>query len=113
MNWTVFLPYLLVMAGVTYLIRMLPLTLFRKQIRSRFIRSFLYYIPYAVLTAMTVPGILYSTGFGSTYPEGLWTALAGTAAAVILGWRSKSLLTVAIGACLAAAAAQGLFLLIR
>ena len=112
MSWQIFLPHLLVMALVTYLIRMLPLTLFRRAIKSRFIRSFLYYIPYAVLAAMTFPGIFYSTGYSADNPQGLWTALAGTAAAVVLGWRGKSLLTVAIGACLTAAAAQGLFLLL-
>ncbi|MBQ8884730.1 MAG: AzlD domain-containing protein, partial [Oscillospiraceae bacterium] len=54
--------YILVMAGVTYLIRMLPFTLFRKKIKSKFLQSFLYYIPYAVLSAMTIPAIFYSTG---------------------------------------------------
>ena len=57
MDWSRFLTYLLVMAGVTYLIRMLPFTLFRRQIRSRFLRSLLYYLPYAVLSAMTIPAI--------------------------------------------------------
>ena len=51
--------YVAVMAGVTYLIRMLPLTLFRKEIKSKFFRRFLYYIPYAVLSAMTIPAIFY------------------------------------------------------
>ena len=105
MNWNVFLPYLLVTAGVTYLIRMLPLTVFRREIKSRFIRSFLAYIPYAVLGAMTFPEVLYSTG-------DLRTAAAGVAVAVILAWRGKGLLTVAIAACLAVAAAQGLMLLL-
>ena len=112
MSWTVYLPYLAVMAVVTYLIRMLPLALFRRPIRSRFIRSFLYYVPYAVLSAMTFPAILYSTGFDPGYTQGLWTALAGTAVAVFLGWRKKSLLTVAVAACLAVAAAQALLMLI-
>ena len=70
MSAEAFYPYLLVMAGVTYLIRMLPLTVFRREIRSPFLRSFLYYVPYAVLGAMTVPDIFYATG-------SLWTALAG------------------------------------
>ena len=112
MSWSAFLPCLLVMALVTYLIRMLPLTLFRREIKSRFIRSFLHYIPYAVLAAMTFPGIFYSTGFSADNPGALWTALAGTATAVILGWRGKSLLTVAIGACLTVAAAQVIFCLV-
>ena len=75
MSAEAFYPYLLVMAGVTYLIRMLPLTVFRREIRSPFLRSFLYYVPYAVLGAMTVPDIFYATG-------NLWTALAGLAAGV-------------------------------
>ena len=105
MSWRAFLPYVAVMAAVTYLIRMLPLTVFRKEIRSRFIRSFLAYIPYAVLGAMTFPEVLYSTG-------DLRTAAVGVAAAVILAWRGKSLLTVAVAACAAVAAAQGVLLLL-
>ena len=99
MSWTQFLPYLLVMAGVTYLIRMLPLTVFRKEIKSRFVMSFLHYVPYAVLGAMTIPDVLYSTG-------NMGTALVGLAVAVVFAWRGKSLLTVAIAACVAVAAAQ-------
>ena len=105
MKWNVFLPYLAVMAGVTYLIRMLPLTVWRRPIRSRFVRSFLTYIPFAVLGAMTFPEVLYSTG-------DLRTAAAGIVTAVILAWRGKSLLTVAIAACAAVAAAQALLLLV-
>ena len=103
-DWSVFLPYLAVMAVVTYLIRMLPLTVFRKEIKSRFVQSFLTYIPYAVLGAMTFPDVMYSTG-------NIWTAAAGVVVAVILAWRGKSLLTVALAACCAVAAAQGLLLL--
>ena len=58
MSWTNFFPYLIVMAGVTYLIRMLPMTVFRREIKSVFVRSFLYYVPYAVLGAMTFPDVL-------------------------------------------------------
>lgn len=103
MSWTTFLPYLIVMAAVTYLIRMLPLTVFRKEIKSRLVRSFLHYVPYAVLGAMTFPDVLYATG-------SLWTALCGLIVAVVMAWRGKSLLSVAIGACLAVAAAQGVML---
>ena len=95
MSWSYFLPYVLVMAVVTYLIRMLPLVVFRKPIRSRFIRSFLYYVPYAVLSAMTFPAILYATG-------SLPSACAALAIALILAWMEKSLLTVAIFASAAA-----------
>ncbi|MBQ8313423.1 MAG: AzlD domain-containing protein [Clostridia bacterium] len=105
MSWSSFFPYLLVMAGVTYLIRMLPLTVFRKEIKSVFVKSFLHYVPYAVLGAMTFPDVLYSTG-------SLWTALVGLVVAIIMAWRGRSLLSVAIGACLAVAAAQAVMLLL-
>ena len=104
MSWSAFLPYVAVMAVVTYLIRMLPLTVYRRPVRSRFVQSFLTYIPYAVLGAMTFPDVLYATG-------DLRTAAAGVTVAVILAWRGKSLLTVAIAACAAVAAAQGILLL--
>lgn len=83
--------YIAVMAGVTYIIRMLPFTFFRKKIKSRFVRSFLYYIPYAVLSAMTIPAIFYSTG-------SVLTAAAGTAAAVILAYFDLPLIVVALSA---------------
>ncbi len=105
MSWRSFLPYLAVMAAVTYLVRMLPLTAFRRPIRSRFVQSFLTYIPYAVLGAMTFPDVLYSTG-------DLRTAAVGVVVAVLLAWRGKSLLTVALAACAAVAAAQGFLLLL-
>ena len=105
MSWADYFPYLIVMDGVTYLIRMLPLTVFRREIHSVFVKSFLHYVPYAVLGAMTFPDVLYSTG-------SLWTALAGLIVAVIMAWRGRSLLTVAIGACLTVAAAQAVMLLL-
>lgn len=86
--------YILVMAGVTYLIRMLPLTLFQKKIKNIYIKSFLYYIPYACLTAMTFPAILYAT-------ESPVSAAAGFLIAVLLAVRKKSLVTVALFACTA------------
>ena len=89
-----FLCYLLIMAGVTYLIRMIPLVFFRKKIKSRFLRSFLYYIPYAVLTAMTFPAIFYST-------DSLISAAVGTAVALLLAFLNRSLIIVAAGASLA------------
>ena len=85
---------ILSMAAVTYLIRMIPLVFFRKKITSVYIRSLLYYIPYAVLSAMTFPYIFYSTG-------NLWTALIGTGVALIAATCKRSLLTVAILSCLA------------
>jgi len=95
MEWSKYLAYLAVMAGVTYLIRMLPLVAFRKKIKSRFVKSFLYYVPYAVLGAMTFPAIIYSTG-------SIPTALVGLVVALLLAWKEKSLLTVAL--CASAAA---------
>ena len=89
-----FFEYLAVMAGVTYLIRMLPLVLFRKPITNRFIKSFLYYIPYAVLGAMTFPAIFSSTG-------NVATAVAGCITALILSWFEKSMLVAALAASLA------------
>lgn len=94
-----FLKYLAVMAGVTYLIRMLPLVLIKKKIENVFIKSFLYYIPYAVLGAMTFPAIFSSTG-------NIITATAGCVTALILAWLEKSLLTVAAVASGAVLAAQ-------
>ena len=73
------------------MVRMLPLTIFRKRINNRFVRSFLAYVPYAVLAAMTFPAILEST-------SSLWSALAGLAVALLLAWKNRSLLTVALGA---------------
>ena len=85
---------ILVMAGVTYLIRMLPFVFFRKKIKSRYILSLLHYIPYAVLSAMTFPYIFYST-------NNFFTALIGTVVALIAATCKRSLLTVAVLSCLA------------
>ena len=81
--------YIFAMALTTYLVRMLPLTLLRKPIRSRFIRSFLHYVPYACLTAMTFPSILTST---STLVSGI----AALVVAVVLAYRKKPLIVVAV-----------------
>lgn len=83
--------YILVMAGVTYLIRMIPLTFFRRKIRSRFFRSLLYYLPYAVLSAMVIPSVFSSTG-------SVITAAVGLAVAILLAWFERSLIVVALGA---------------
>ncbi|MBR1554767.1 MAG: AzlD domain-containing protein [Oscillospiraceae bacterium] len=87
--------YILVMAGVTYLIRFFPFAFFRKKITSKFLRSFLYYIPYAVLSAMTIPAIFYSTG-------NLITAVVGTVIALILSFFELPLIVVALSASLGA-----------
>ena len=87
--------YILVMAGVTYLIRMLPLVLFKKEITSPFIKSFLYYVPYACLAAMTFPAILTATS------AGIISGAAALIVALIVAYKEKSLLTVAVCACAA------------
>lgn len=93
--------YIFVMAGVTYLIRMIPFAFFRKKIKSKFFRSFLYYIPYAVLSAMTIPAIFYSTG-------SVITSVAGTVVAVVLAYLDLPLIVVALAAS-GAAFLTGLF----
>lgn len=90
--------YIFVMALTTYLVRMIPLTLFRRRIKSRFAKSFFYYIPYAVLAAMTIPAIFYSTG-------SIVSAALGLLAAIILAFLGKPLIVVACVACLTAFAA--------
>lgn len=93
--------YILSMAATTYLIRMLPLTIFRKPITSRFLKSFLYYVPYACLTAMTFPAILHST-------DSLLSGAAALAVAVVLSYRGKSLIVVALAASAAVFAVDAL-----
>lgn len=87
-----FFLYLLVMAGVTYLVRMLPLVLVKKKIQNRFIKSFLYYVPYAVLSVMTVPAIFYATSSPIS-------AAVGFAVALVAAFFERSLLSVASLAC--------------
>lgn len=83
---------ILVMAVTTYLIRLLPLLLVRGRIRSRFLRSFLHYVPVACLTAMTFPAILYAT-------EHMVSGAVGLAVAVLLALKNRSLVTVAVAGC--------------
>lgn len=90
-----FFKYVFVMAAVTYLVRMLPFTLVRKKITNVYIKSFLHYVPYAVLGAMTFPAVFYSTG-------NTLTSLLGVAVALILAFFDKSLLTVALASSAAA-----------
>lgn len=97
--------YTFVMAAVTYLIRMLPFVVFRKPIKNRFVRSFLYYVPYAVLGAMTFPAILYST-------SNIASAAIGLAVSVILAWFDRGLLTVAVSACVAVYLAEWIMVLL-
>lgn len=91
--------YILVMAGVTYLIRMLPLALCRQKLQNRFLKSFLFYVPYAVLAAMTVPAVFESTGSAVS-------AAVGFAVAVALAYWGAQLLPVALAACAAVFAVE-------
>lgn len=94
-----FWKYLLVTAGVTYLVRMLPLVLMKGKIKNRFVLSFLHYIPYAVLSVMTIPAIFYAT-------DGVLPAAAGFVVAMVLSYMEKSLVQVAAAACAAVLIAQ-------
>lgn len=86
--------YLLVCAGVTYLVRMLPMVLVKKEIKNKFVLSFLYYMPYAVLSVMTVPAIFYATSYKLS-------AVIGFAVAVLFAYFEKSLVKVAAFSCVA------------
>lgn len=84
--------YMAIMAGVTYLIRVLPLTLIRKQIKSTFIRSFLYYVPYVTLSVMTFPAIIKAT-------QSPIAAAIAFVTAILLAWFGRSLFQVSVIAC--------------
>ena len=85
--------YLAIMGGVTLAIRILPLTLIRRQVQNTFLRSFLYYVPYVTLAAMTFPAILHAT-------DSIWSGLAALAVGVIVAWFSGNLFLVAASGCL-------------
>ena len=84
--------YILVMAVTTYLLRAIPLTVMKKPITNRFLRSFLHYVPTACLAAMTFPAILYTT-------DHLISGAVGLAVAVLLAFRNKGLIVVAAASC--------------
>ena len=94
MKTETYLAYIGAMAIVTYLIRMLPLTLIRKKIESKWIRSFLYYIPFTVLAAMIVPDMLFAT-------RSLWSGVAALTVGLVLAIRDYQLPVVAAAACIA------------
>ena len=94
--------YIFTMALTTYLIRVIPLTVFRRPIKSVFLKSFLHYVPYACLTAMTFPAILGST-------ESILSGAAALVAAVVLAFRGKSLLTVSLAASAAVLVTEWLY----
>ena len=84
----------LTMAAVTYLIRVIPFAFFRKKIKSRYLNSVMHYMPFAVLAAMTFPYVFYSTG-------NFYTALVGTVVAILAAFFKRSMLVVAVLACIA------------
>ena len=91
--------YIATMAITTYMIRVLPLTVFRKSIKSRFVKSFLHYVPYACLTAMTFPAILFDTAY-------IASGAAALVIAIWLAYRGRSLLTVSLASCAAVFVAE-------
>lgn len=86
--------YILVMALVTYLLRLLPMLLVKRKIENKLLNKFLYYVPYCALAAMTFPAVLYSTSF-------ILSAVVGTIVALVLSYFNRSLLTVSVCACVA------------
>lgn len=101
-----FFIYLFIMAGSTYLIRAVPFALIRKKITNPFIKSFLYYIPYTVLAAMTFPSALYATG------GNVLAAAIGLAAAILVSLKTKNLTVVAVTGCVSVFLAECLISLI-
>lgn len=100
-----FFIYLAILAGSTYLIRALPFAAISKKIKNRFIKSFLYYIPYTVLAAMTLPAALYATG-------NVISGAAGLAVGGIFSYKGKGLTTVAVISCVTALAVECVLLLV-
>ena len=94
MNKLMMVAMVLVMAAITYIIRVVPIAFFRKKIKSPYLNSMIFYLPYAVLSAMTFPAILYSTG-------NIYTALVGTVVALIASFTKRSLIVVASLSCVA------------
>ena len=100
-----FLLYLIVATVITYLTRMLPMVLMKKQIKNFFLLSFLHYVPYTVLAVMTVPAVFYAT-------ETVWSAAAGVLVAVVLTLCKRSAAFVAVCSCAAVFVAEWLIQLI-
>ena len=104
MKLSIFIPYLLIMAGVTYIIRAVPFVLIRKKIKNKFLNAFLEYIPYTVLTAMTVPAMFYAT-------DNHISAAVGFVFAAVVAYFGKSLTVVALTACISVAVCEGIFII--
>ena len=91
MNLKIYL-YILITVGVTYLIRVIPMTLLRREIKSQFLKSFLYYVPYVTLAVMTFPAIVYST-------QNIWSGIAALGVGIAVAWFTSNLFWVAGSAC--------------
>lgn len=98
--------YLLILAGSTYLIRAIPFAALRKKITNRYVKSFLYYIPYSVLAAMTLPAALYATG-------NIISGAAGLLVGGIFAYKGKGLTPVAVISCVTALAVEGILMLVK
>lgn len=96
---------LAIMACTTYFIRMTPMAIFHRKLDNRWFKDFMFYIPFCVLSAMTFPDVIYST-------KSLSSGIVATAVAIIMSWRKRELLTVAIGAVTAAILTEFLFSLL-
>ena len=84
--------YILIMALTIFMIRVLPLTLIRKKIKNKILRSFLFYVPYVTLAVMTFPAIIYAT-------ESIWSGVAALAVGVVLSYVGVGLFGVAVSSC--------------
>lgn len=104
MDNNLFFIYLLIVALTTYLIRSIPFSLITKKVTNKFIKSFLYYIPYTVLAAMTLPSALYVTG-------SIYSAFAGLSVALIVAIKKSNLTLVAVAACLGALVVEVILIL--
>ena len=102
--------YLLILAGSTYLIRAIPFALMQKKVTNKYIKSFLHYIPYAVLSAMTLPAALYATGSSAS---NIVSGAAGLIVGGFFAYKGKGLTFVAVISCVTALAVECLFLLIK
>lgn len=100
-----FFIYLAIMAGSTYLIRAIPFAVINQKIENTFIKSFLYYIPFAVLSAMTFPAILYAT-------DSVFSAAIGFSAAILAALKGKSLTVVAVVACVTVFVTESVLLML-
>lgn len=104
MDVKLFFIYLLIVAGTIYLIRVIPFNLIRNKIKKKFVQSFLYYIPYTVLSAMTLPACIYATG-------NIYSGIAGSIVASVIAFKEKSITLVALSASITALVVDLIFML--